>query len=517
MVKQRYDLDTPVLQLPDGDNNQLTYSWTLRQAFNGLAIFGGIGSGKTSGSGKMIALKYLSMGWGGLVLTAKTDEKSNWQELCKLTGRTDDLIIIEPGGEHFFNIIEHLAAGGEQQAFVENIVHVLGTVIRAGQQKQNGGEDSMFWETALHMTMFNVINLCQLAYGDKISLQLIYEVAQSLPKKQETGVEPPTQEQQRATAYARAFIMARQRVDELEADYRKTLSDTEKAMDKHQLDMLLEDAIPQLRTMKQVDNFFFEVLHNLSTRTRSVIDFLFMGFLFGLLQDPIYSLLSKRKATFKFSDCYEQGKIILVNLPVKKYHKVGRDCQVMLKLLWQQAMEIRDVEHNERPVFLWADESQHFLHSYDSEYQATARSQRIATVYISQNLPNYHANMNSDKSEYLVKSFLGTLATKVFHANADIETNRYASDLIGEAWTQELQMGDTIGNKDFSASRTASRTLRKMVRPEQLVGLKTGGKENNYHTVAYMHVQGKKFADGCCFKAVTFNQHYLPEYTVTSS
>lgn len=516
MVKQRFDLDMPVLQLPDGEDGRQTFSWTIRNAVEGLQIFGGIGSGKTSGSGRMVALKYLTMGFGGMVLTAKTDEKNHWQELCKLAGRTDDLIIVEPGGQHSFNIMEHLTAGGEQEAFVENIVHVLGTVIRAGQQKQNGGEDSMFWEQALHMTMFNVISLCQLAYEDKISLQLIYEVAQSLPKKREQGATAPAPEQERNTAYARTFMKASKRVDQLVADYRQQLSDKEKALDTHQLDMLLEDAIPQLRRMKQIDNFFFEVLHSLSARTRSVIDFLFLGFLFGLMQDPIYSLLCKRPASFKLADCYEQGKIILVNLPVKKYHKVGRDCQVMMKYLWQRAMEVRNTAHNERPVFLWADEAQLFLHEYDAEYQATARSSRIATVYISQNLPNYYANMGGDKSEYLVKSFLGTLATKIFHANADIESNRYASDLIGEAWQQELQVGETIGNEQFSASRTASRALRKVVRPEQLVRLKTGGKENNYHTVAYMHVQGKKFASGCCYNAVTFHQRYFPGFTVTS-
>ena len=509
MAKHVFDLDTPVLQLPDGDNNQLTYSWTIRNAVEGLQICGGVGSGKTSGSGRVVALKYLSMGFAGIVLTAKTDEKAHWQELCKIAGRTDDLIIVEPGGQHFFNIMEHLAAGGEQEAFVENIVHVLGTVIRAGQQRKNGGEDSMFWEQALHMTMFNVISLCQLAYNDKITLQLIFEVAQSLPKKREQGATTPAPEQERNTAYARAFITARERVDKLVEDRKKNLSTKEKMLDRQQLDMLLEDGIPQLRRMKQIDNFFFEVLHNLSTRTRSVIDFCFLGFLFELLQDPIYSLLCKNRSTFRLTDCFEQGKVLLINLPVKKFHKIGRDCQVMLKYLWQREMEARDITQNERPVFLWADEAQNFIHEYDSEYQATARSQRIATVYISQNLPNYYANMGGNKSEYLVKSFLGTLSTKIFHANADVETNRYASDLIGEAWQQEFQRGETMGNKDFSASKTGSWVLRKMVRPEQFVGLKTGGKENKYHTVGYMHVQGKKFASGFCYKAVTFHQQYF--------
>jgi|GEM_PF-4259272 len=44
--------------------------WTLRNAVEGVQIFGGIGSGKTSGSGRMLGLKYLSAGLGGLVLSS---------------------------------------------------------------------------------------------------------------------------------------------------------------------------------------------------------------------------------------------------------------------------------------------------------------------------------------------------------------------------------------------------------------------------------------------------------------
>lgn len=515
MGKISFDLDTPVLQFPDGENNRETYNWTIRNAVEGLQIFGGIGSGKTSGSGRLVGLKYLSLGFGGLVLTAKTDERKHWEELCRIAGRSDDLIIMEPGSPHRFNIMEHLAAGGEQQAFVENIVHVLSTVIQASQQKK-GGEDSMFWQTALHMTMFNVITLCQLAYEDKITLQLIYDVAQSLPKKKEQGVAAPSPEQERNTAYARTFLKASARVGKLTEEFKATLSEQQLSLPKEQLDDLLEEHIPQLRRMNQIDNFFFEILHNLSSRTRSIIDFIFLGFLFGLLQDPIYSLLAKHSSTFKLSDCYEQGKIILVNLPVKKYHKVGRDCQVMLKYLWQQAMEARNVLLNDRPVFLWADEAQNFLHEYDAEYQATARSCRIATVYISQNLPNYYANMGGEKSDYTIKSFLGTLATKVFHSNADVETNKYASELMGEDWHKEVQLSETAGIDQLTAGKTVSWTLRKLVRAEQLVGLKTGSRQYNYHVVGYMHVQGRKFASNYNHKAVTFHQQYYPDFTVSS-
>ncbi len=52
--------------------------WTLKDAFEGVQVFGGTGSGKSSGSGKALALAFLEANLGGLVLTAKTDERLAW-------------------------------------------------------------------------------------------------------------------------------------------------------------------------------------------------------------------------------------------------------------------------------------------------------------------------------------------------------------------------------------------------------------------------------------------------------
>src|SRR6266849_4496528 len=47
--------------------------WTLSDAFQGVSIMGENGSGKTSGSGRHFARKFLLNGFGGLVLCFKTD------------------------------------------------------------------------------------------------------------------------------------------------------------------------------------------------------------------------------------------------------------------------------------------------------------------------------------------------------------------------------------------------------------------------------------------------------------
>lgn len=81
------DLDKPILSIPYPGGSA---EWTMRDAVEGVQIFGGIGSGKTSGSGKMLALKYLAHEFGRLVLTAKPDEKDLWIQYCKITIKDDN-------------------------------------------------------------------------------------------------------------------------------------------------------------------------------------------------------------------------------------------------------------------------------------------------------------------------------------------------------------------------------------------------------------------------------------------
>jgi len=364
-----FDLDHPIIEL--ATQNARNY-WTLRHAMEGLQIFGGIGSGKTSGSGRFVALKYLRAGFGGLVLTVKPDEKEMWQEFCSLTGRSQDLRIIEPGGHHSFNFLDYESRMHQgQEAITENIVQVLKTVIRAGEEKSSGKSDDPFWETALDMLIFNVIDLCRLAYGN-LSITDMYNIVQTIPKSEEDLA----RKSETPKAFLQAFEAARSKVShQIENWYASLPLPTQERLQDN--DALFESeltaALPDARLLKFLDQFFFDNFITLSDKTRSIIDFTFAGFLFRLLREPIYSLFCKNHSTVTPQDSL-QGKIILINLPVKLYHKIGRDCQILFKYIWQRTMEKRNVKVNGRPVFLWADEAQNFIHEHDADFQATARS-----------------------------------------------------------------------------------------------------------------------------------------------
>ncbi|OKS88183.1 type IV secretory system conjugative DNA transfer family protein [Mucilaginibacter polytrichastri] len=501
---KKFDLDTPILQFGDSQEDQ---AWTIRNAVEGVQIFGGIGSGKTSGSGKTLAVKYLQHGFGGLVLTAKTDEADLWRHYCKETGRENDLIIIEPGGSFGFDFLQYLSVGNiSSEAITAQALETLKTVIRAGNEKSTGKSDDPFWESAVDMLLFHVMDLCMIAY-QKISVKLLYEIVQTLPKVSSTNAQngQPAPE----NAFKKAMLKAKTIVQNDIDLWYKSLSKEQRARfaDQEAYENAVVEHLPNARLMKHLDTFFYETFKDLSSKTRSIVEFSFSAFLFRLLRDPVYSLFCKGSLNLKPEDCLT-GKIILINLPVKLYHNVGRDCQVLFKYIWQVAMEKRDILKNDRPCFLWADESQFFLHEHDALFQATARSCRIATVYLTQNIHQYKASMGGSSSDDRVDSFLGTLSTKIFHANADLASNRLGSDLVGDTTFYEPSSSITTA-KEFSRSDSVSLKIDRRIRPEEFVGMKTGGKRNGGKVEAIIHVQGDKLFSGESFKKVRFNQNIL--------
>src|ERR1700685_1819856 len=92
-------LDAPLLKL-----SRLS-DFTFEDATKGVHIFGGIGSGKTSGSGKMLAGAYLRAGMGGLITAVKPEEVELWKRYAAEHGRSNSLIIFD--GSECFNFLTY--------------------------------------------------------------------------------------------------------------------------------------------------------------------------------------------------------------------------------------------------------------------------------------------------------------------------------------------------------------------------------------------------------------------------
>jgi type IV secretory pathway TraG/TraD family ATPase VirD4 len=168
----------------------------------------------------------------------------------------------------------------------------------------------------------------------------------------------------------------------------------------------------------------------LSDKTRNVIVSMFTSTVDILNRGVLRELFCN--GTNISPEATEEGKIIVIDIPVKEYGDVGLFAATLWKYSWERSIERRNVVTSPRPVVLWADEAHTFLTSYDMQFQTICRAARAATVLISQNLSNYYAVLGgSDKGNAVADSLLGNLNLKIFHANGDHVTNEWMANMIG--------------------------------------------------------------------------------------
>jgi len=491
-------LDQTILNIPHQNG---VYNFTWRNAFSGTFGLGASGAGKTSGSGQTYAKAFLLAEAGGIVFTSKRDERDLWIEWCKATGRSKDLIIIGPNSPYHFNFIDY-EAKQNPDASTDNVVQVLRTIIQGQRTLTSHGSNDSFFQDALDMLLFNVIDLCKLAY-DKVSVELIYDIVQSIPKM--GADETISDENNQTNAYYKAIAAARRNVTEEMRPWvvgleQQTYDDL---IASNRYDKEIEDKFPKSRLFAKVESFFKDNYNILSPKTRSIVDFSFTSFMLRLLREPLYSTFCRYESNVTPEDTYE-GKIILIDFPLKVYNEAGRSAQLLWKYAFQRAVERRDISKNGRPVFLYADEAHMFLLEHDPFFQATARSSRVATFYLTQNLSScYDALGGTDKSKHKITSLLGNMSNKIFHLNGDTDTNNYGSTLIGEALFEKVTRGKSMSDNGFSNSSSTADQFEKIIRPEDFTTLASGGPRNKYRVDAIMHIQD---GGGDRFLEVSFNQ-----------
>lgn len=466
---QKNPLDDPLVSFndepkvgPDADN------WTFRHAFEGTQVFGGTGSGKTSGSGRTLALAFLKSKYegrypfGGLVLTAKPEELSLWADprpekpedlgYCPLVGRQPEVIVVgtdieryrswgiqTPYEGHSFNFLQYEFSRGKGGKFTQNLVSLFYTALESGQARGGSSADP-YWEDALRQLLTNAVDLVGMAKG-RLSLQDLTQVILTAPQTQAEAHSP---EWQRGS-FCWACL---QEAEENERDPAR-----------------VED-------LRQTAEYWLLDFAGLADRTRSVIVSSFTSKATALLRSPMRQLFSAEKSTVTPDDTH-RGKIVILDLSVKEYGEVGRFAQILFKTVWQRATERRDLKAFPNPVFLWADESQYFVTSEDMIFQQTARSKRAATVYMTQNISNYYAVLGGRSGNATTDSLLGNLQTKIFHANGDPSTNEWAERIFAKE--KQRLVGEGIGMS--GANFSTSEAMMPAVPAARFIPLKKGGGE----------------------------------------
>lgn len=436
----RFSLSDVVLYFEDEKGHR--YPWTIRDACEGTQIFGATGTGKSSGSGRTIAIAMLLARFGGLVLTAKPEDCALWQGYVRETGREADLIIVQPCGQFHCNILryEHEHTRGGAPTF--NLAALLRIAMEGGRERESTTDP--YWEDAVNQLIVNAIDT-QLLATDSVSLPGIAKVIRTAPTRRTDVQSPMWRDKSLCWKYL-------------------TLAQ-ERALD-----------AASMQDLEETANYWCLDHAGLADRTRSVVVSSFTSKATTILRRPLRALFcNDAPDTFSPADSH-RGKIIVLNLPIKEYGEAARFAQVIFKTAWQRATERREVTPSTPPVFLWADESQYFVTSQDVQFQQTARSKLAATVYLTQNISSYYAAMPARAGHAATDSLLGNLQTKIFHAQGDPATNEYAERLFAK----EIQTLRSSGiTSDSVVSRNTQESYQPVVPANVFTTLRKGGPENN--------------------------------------
>lgn len=479
----RWDLSTELLRWTRSD------AWTIGDAVEGTFVTGATGAGKSSGSGALLADAFLRAGFGGLVLTAKADERATWERYAREAGRQHDLMVVGADAALTFNFMDfECRRAGAGAGLTENLVRLFGTVSEIAERHAGGGggrEGEQFWKRTGDQLLRAAIDLASLATGG-VTIPDLYKIVISAPTSAAQKASPEWQAKSLCFAYLK------------EADRRPKTK-------------------RQQGDLELVADYFLVEFPELSEKTRSIIVSGFTSMADLLLRGTLRELFCAE--TTVTPDAIPEGKIVLLDLPVKEFGEVGQIAQVIFKHAFQRHIERRDTK-NSRPVFLWADEAQHFFTSYDMEFQTTCRSSRVATVYLTQNVSNVYAALGgTEKARHEASSLFANLSTKVLHANGDPVTNEWAASLIGRS-RQFFANGSTSRSAESMGPMSAlgwptdptntssglSESYEHEVQPASFTTLRTGGAKHGGKVDAIVFQNGRRFRNGKTWLPVTFEQ-----------
>jgi hypothetical protein len=462
--------------------------WTLRNAFEGVLIFGATGSGKTSGSGATLAESFLRSGFGGLVMTVKTDEAEHWQRLCEHCGRGNDYVVIRRGGQWKFNILAYEAQRpGQGGGLSENLVSFCRNLLSISSRQQGVGVNDQFWQSAGDQLLNATFDLFLLA-----SLEITFDRLAEFISAAPTA--PLADEE------------AMYRVPIFGSVLSKAWGNLQNPEDQ--------------RIFRRALDYWLRIYPALGSKTRSSITLGVFAMLDAFRGRDIPDLISSD--TNITPESILSGKIVVLDLPIKEMGHTGVIVQSAWKFLFQTTVERQGNAGNpsRRPVFLWEDEGQYFFSNHDHHFQDTARSSRVSHVILSQNLHNFYKEFGQGAKE-AADSVFGNLNTKIFHANPDPTTNEWAAKHFGTEihsrftisqapqqsskgfWDSLHQMIDPPS----TASISASEQREYAVQPEEFNRLRTGGSANDFQVDAYITWLGLSAERERHFTMATFFQN----------
>jgi hypothetical protein len=459
--------DMPVWAAWDGKQEEI---WTLDDVCEGCLVLGATGSGKSSASGRAIAQGFLAKKFGALILTTKPGEGREWAVLCDVMGRGQDVSWVRHDGPLKLNLLAYeTQRPGVGGRLTENLKGFFRVLLSVMASRHGERPTEAFWKQAGDQILGNLFEVFLLG-NTTLGLDRLAEFVGKAPQS-ERSIDNTWQS---IPVFGQILAAAE----------RGAATDSQK------------------RTFEKNKAYWLSEYPKLPAGTRACIRIGFTAMMDVLRGEHMYDLFCTQ-TTF-VPEWVFNGRILILDLPVNEFKDAGVLFQTAVKYLLQRAIQRRLVHDDlARPVAIFADEAQNFFTEDDATFQQTARSSRVATVYLSQNLDNFYAHLGGGNlARHLFDSLAGNLNTKIFHANGNFTTEKYASDLIG-TWDRPIASSSTtthpykglnpFGSEPPTRGRNLSTRLEPLVPPHEFAELRNGGKKNDFITEAYIHRVGAKF------------------------
>ena len=417
------DWDAPLLGVSPYD------VFTARDGCAGVHVFGGIGSGKTSGSGRVLAGGYLRAGMGGLVTAVKPETIPEFKGYAARHGRGNSLLLFDEN--EGFNFLEYLMALNGMDGIgtvTEALMRVMDAARQASSTASYGGGDAFWQDTSRETLRYSLPVL----YSAKGALR-IPDIIRFISEAPANLKEPKDRAWQERSFMYRVMNAACNRPVVPMA--REALWNIIDYWEKRW------PAIPD----KTRGNIVISVTTTLDRFNHGRLQRAFCG------------------RTTLVPELTFHGAVIVLAMPTLTWNEDGVIAQQLFKFMWQRAVLSRNSlaeKHRERFLFLWSDEAQETVNPYDGEFISLSRASKCCPVYLTQSLPTYYAKMGGDNPRDAAHALVGKFMTHIYHSNACPETNEFASRMIGKIVTHR-------GNYNCGSSQSIN------------FGMSSGESENN--------------------------------------
>lgn len=454
-------------------------AFTVRDLLNGgVAIFGRTGSGKTSSSGKALANAIVRHGnSGGLILSAKPEDRAMWEGIFRDAGRSHDLLVFSPENPLRFNFLDYEMQVGGHTRNITRCITVIGETLRSSDT--TAGENADFWQREQERLIYNSVEIVKLATG-KVG-------APELQKFISTAAmsDPMIDSETWQAGYHNQCLKA-------------AFEKPKTPLEQHDFDLARQ--------------YWVNEFPRMADKTRSSIMTGVMGILHTFNTGVVRELVST--ATNVTPDDMFAGKWILIDMAPAEWGDIGNFVASGWKYLTQKAVLRRHAGEADAINVIWCDEAQQFVNSHDAHYLAQCRSHRGCMVFLTQSLASYYSALKGETGKHQADALLTNFHHKVFHALGDVQTAEWASGLVGKCLQTFIggstQQQDNVFDQIYGASNftgSFNQHYEKVLQDNVFMnGLRTGGKANGLLCDCIVIRSGEPFASGQNWRWTTFSQ-----------